>query len=127
MKIFATLVTAAALALPAVAQLTDVHTQQQARAQNACPALVARHEAAVAAGKVSSYLAEDCSCFADSITWEGWDDYEMDYTGEYMTEADAILVADTLSSAATIDDAMTLIYESISAPGSSVLSNCIAK
>ena len=76
---------------------------------------------------VSSYLPEDCSCFADSIIWEGWDDYEMESTGEYMTEADAILVADTLSSAPTIDDAMTLIYESISAPGSSVLSNCVAK
>lgn len=127
MKIFATLVTALILAAPALAQLTDVHTQQKARAQNACSGLVARHEAAVAGGMVSSYLPEDCSCFADSITWEGWDDYEMGSTGEYMTEADAILVADTLSSAPTIDDAMTLIYESISSPGSSVLSNCIAK
>lgn len=127
MKIFATLVTALVLAAPALAQLSDVHIQQQARAQNACPALVARHEVAVAAGKVSSYLPEDCACFADSITWEGWDDYEMEYTGEYMTEADAILVADTLSSAPTIDDAITLIYESVSASGSSVLANCIAK
>ena len=127
MKIFATLVTALALAAPALAQLTDVHTQQKARAMNACPALVSRHESAVAAGKVSSYLPEDCTCFADSITWEGWDDYSMESTGEYMTEADAILVADSLSSAPTIDDAMTIIYESISSPGSSVLANCIAK
>lgn len=127
MKFFAILVTALALAAPAAAQLTDVHTQQKTRAQNACPGLVSRHEAAVAAGKVSSYLPEDCTCFADSITWEGWDDYYMESTGEYMTEADAILVADTLSSAPTIDDAMTLIYESVSSPGSSVLANCIAK
>lgn len=116
-----------ALALPAFAQLTDVHTAQQARAHNACPALVARHDAAIAAGKVSSYYAEDCTCIADSITWEGWDEFSAEPTGEYMSEADAVMVADTLSSAATIDDAMTLIYESISLPGSAVLSNCFAK
>lgn len=127
MKFFATLVTALILAAPALAQLTDVHTAQQARAQAACPALLARHEAALAAGKESLYFPEDCACLADSITWEGWDDYDMEYTGEFMSEADAILVADTLSSAPTLDDAMTLIYESISASGSSVLANCVAK
>jgi len=116
-----------ALALPALAQLTDVHTAQQARAQNACPALVARHEAAIAAGRDSIYFSEDCSCIADSITWEGWDEYTLEGTGEYMSEADAMLVADTLSSAPTIDQAMQIIYESISVPGSAVLSNCFAK
>lgn len=116
-----------ALGLPAFAQLTDVHTAQQARAQNACPALVARHEAAIAAGRDSIYFSEDCSCIADSITWEGWDEYTLEGTGEYMSEADALLVADTLSSAPTIDQAMEIIYESISVPGSAVLSNCFAK
>ncbi|KCZ98222.1 hypothetical protein HPO_11484 [Hyphomonas polymorpha PS728] len=116
-----------AVAMPALAQLTDVHIAQQTRAKNACPALVARHDAAVTAGKVSSYYAEDCTCLADSITWEGWDEIYEEPTGEFMSEADAMLVADTLSSAATIDDAMTLIYESISLPGSAVLSNCFGK
>ncbi|MGE6696103.1 hypothetical protein ACQKH5_00305 [Hyphomonas sp. NPDC076900] len=116
-----------AVAMPALAQFTDVHTTQQARAHNACPALVARHEAAIAAGAGSGYYAEDCACIADSITWEGWDEVYEEPTGEFMSEADAILVADTLSSAPTIDDAMTLIYESISLPGSAVLSNCFAK
>ncbi|PKP80566.1 MAG: hypothetical protein CVT79_14900 [Alphaproteobacteria bacterium HGW-Alphaproteobacteria-18] len=116
-----------ALALPAFAQLTDVHTAQQARAHSACPALVARHDAAIAAGRDSLYFSEDCSCIADSITWEGWDEYTMEGTGDYMSEADAMLVADTLSSAPTIDHAMQIIYESISVPGSAVLSNCFAK
>lgn len=127
MKYLAALLAGLAVAMPALAQLTDVHTAQQARAQNACPALVARHEAAVAAGKESIYFSEDCSCVADSITWEGWDEYTMEGTGEYMSEADSMLVADTLTSAPTIDDAMTIIYESISVPGSAVLSNCFAK
>ena len=127
MKYLAALLVGLALAMPALAQLTDVHTAQQTRAQNACPGLVSRHEAAVAAGKETMYFTEDCSCVADSITWEGWDEYTMEGTGEYMSEADAMLVADTLSSAPTIDDAMTIIYESISVPGSAVLSNCFAK
>jgi len=127
MKYLTVLLAGLALALPALAQLTDVHTAQQTRAQNACPALVARHEAAIAAGRDSLYFSEDCSCIADSITWEGWDEYTLEGTGEYMSEADALLVADTLSSAPTIDQAMEIIYESISVPGSAVLSNCFAK
>lgn len=127
MKYLTVLLAGLALALPALAQLTDVHTAQQTRAQNACPALVARHEAAIAAGRDSLYFNEDCSCIADSITWEGWDEYTLEGTGEYMSEADALLVADTLSSAPTIDQAMEIIYESISVPGSAVLSNCFAK
>lgn len=127
MKYLTTFLVGLALAVPAFAQLTDVHTAQQTRAQNACPALVARHEAAIAAGRDSIYFSEDCSCIADSITWEGWDEYTLEGTGEYMSEADAMLVADTLSSAPTIDQAMQIIYESISVPGSAVLSNCFAK
>lgn len=127
MKYLAALLAGLAVAMQAIAQLTDVHTTQQARAQNACPALVARHEAAIAAGRDSLYFSEDCSCIADSITWEGWDEYTLEGTGEYMSEADALLVADTLSSAPTIDQAMEIIYESISVPGSAVLSNCFAK
>lgn len=127
MKYLAAALAGLAFAMPALAQLTDVHIAQQTRAKNACPALVARHDAAVAAGKSSYYFAEDCGCLADSITWEGWDEYAEANTGEFMTEADATLVADTISSAPNIDDAVAIIYESISVPGSSVLSNCFGK
>ncbi len=127
MKYIALVIAGLALAVPAFAQFTEVHTTQQTRARNACPALVARHEAAVAAGKELMYYAEDCTCVADAITSEGWDEYMGVPTNEFMSEADAMLVADTLSSAPTIDDAMKLIYESISVPGSAVLSNCFAK
>ena len=127
MKYFAAAILALGLAAPALAQLSQVHTDQQARARNACTGLVSRHDAAVANGLSSYYTSADCSCMADSITSEGWDEIAMDYTGEFMSEADATLVADTISSAGTIDDAVSLIYDSISTDGTAVLSNCFGK
>lgn len=128
MKYIIAMAAALAVAIPAAAQFTQVHTQQQERARAACPGLVSRHEAAVAGGLSSYYApAADCACLATAITDEGWDDVDMAFTGEFMTEADAYLVADTISTAGSVDDAVTLIYDSISTPGTSVLANCFGK
>ncbi|MBY9068410.1 hypothetical protein K1X12_16025 [Hyphomonas sp. WL0036] len=128
MKYLVAAILSVGIAIPALAQVTQTHKDQQARAQNACPGLIKRHDAAVAAGLSSYYApAEDCACMVNVITEQGWDDYNMEYTGQYMSQADAILVADTISSAGSIDDAVSLIYDSISTDGSAVLSNCFGK
>ncbi|MEZ5953053.1 MAG: hypothetical protein R3C13_01985 [Hyphomonas sp.] len=68
-----------------------------------------------------------CACAAGAITSRAWDDYDYDYTGPFMSEADAKLIVDSLKAASNMAQASQAIYGGLSTEGQSVMSSCFSK
>jgi len=129
------LVALIALGLPAAAQgnaspggytPTPVSPLAQ-RALDACPGLMARTESAVANGHISYAYDNDCDCIARSIDFSTWVEASASYSGPRMPDSDAYIIIGALSSAATIDAALSEIDSNLSGTGYSATSACYDK
>ncbi len=99
---------------------TELYTYQDI-AFDLCPDI----DAASYGSDTSGYFT--CGCAASQITEQAWSDGDLDYTGPFMSEADAKLIVDTLRSSSNMAEASERIYGGLSEDGQSVLSACFSK
>lgn len=93
----------------------ETREEMAVRAAAACPELVKGQY---------TYSKVECECVANRVTRLSWNSETSSYSGDPMVYEDALMIADTMTSAGTMSAAMTKIRENVSEETKTSIGSC---